>query len=391
MLFNSLEFLFFFPTVVLLYFLTPYKYRWIILLIASYIFYMAWRAEYALLLVISTLIDYFCSLMMGRYPEEEKQKRKPFLYLSLISNLGILFTFKYFNFFSASFTSLLKSLGYDYAAPAFSLLLPMGISFYTFQTMSYTIDVYHSRLKPEKHLGVFALFVTFFPQLVAGPIERAGNLLEQLKVDHKFSYANVIAGLQLMAWGFFKKIVIADNLAIMVNNVYNNPTQYTGVSLILATVFFAFQIYCDFSAYSDIAIGSAQVMGFTLMQNFNRPYFSKTIGEFWNRWHISLFTWFRDYLYIPLGGNRVVKWRWYYNLFITFLVSGFWHGANWTFIVWGALHGFYLVFANITAKKEISWPGKQDSRLIPRCINLFRFVLYLCWYALPGYFSGRIT
>ncbi len=352
MLFNSIEFLIFFPTVVLLYFLIPFRFRWLLLLIASYWFYMAWRVDYAIILVISTLIDYACGIGMSRYSDEERHKRKPWLWLSLFSNLGILFTFKYYNFFNGAATDLANLLGVSYAAPAFELLLPMGISFYTFQTMSYSIDVYYGRIKAEKHLGIFALFVTFFPQLVAGPIERAGNLLDQLKVKHEFSYARVVSGLQLMAWGFFKKIVIADNLAELVNQVYNNPTEYDGFSLVLATIFFAFQIYCDFSGYSDIAIGSAQVMGFTLMENFRRPYFSKSIKEFWGRWHISLSTWFRDYLYIPLGGNRVVKWRWYYNIFIVFLVSGLWHGANWTFIVWGALHGFYQIFGSLTAKQR---------------------------------------
>ncbi|MFD3003474.1 MBOAT family O-acyltransferase [Pontibacter toksunensis] len=352
MLFNSLEFLIFFPTVVLLYFLFPYRYRWAVLLIASYTFYMFWRVDYAIILVISTLIDYLCSRMMDRYTEEGKAKRKPWLWLSLLSNLGILFTFKYYNFFSSAAHDLAEVLGVGYAAPAFELLLPMGISFYTFQTMSYSIDVYYGRIKAEKHLGIFALFVTFFPQLVAGPIERAGNLLGQLREKHDFDYHRVTNGLKLMAWGLFKKVVIADRLAVMVNQVYNNPTDYEGIPLILATVFFAFQIYCDFSGYTDIAIGSAQVMGFRLMENFRRPYFSRSIREFWGRWHISLSTWFRDYLYIPLGGNRVVKWRWYYNLFLVFLVSGLWHGANWTFMVWGALHGFYQVFGFLTADKR---------------------------------------
>lgn len=352
MLFNSTEFLIFFPVVVTLYFLTPANRRWIILLLASYYFYMSWKPAYTLILVFSTLIDYFCGRAMGRYPDEAKHKRKPFLYISLLSNLGILGLFKYYNFFNDSARQLAEGLNMHYAAPAFELLLPMGISFYTFQTMSYSIDVYHGHIKPEKHLGIFALFVTFFPQLVAGPIERAGNLIGQLRTSHNFDYARIVAGLRRMAWGFFKKIVIADNLALMVNQVYNNPTDYEGITLILATVFFAFQIYCDFSGYSDIAIGAAQVMGYNLMENFRRPYFSKSISEFWSRWHISLSSWFRDYLYIPLGGNRVVKWRWYYNLFITFLVSGLWHGANWTFIVWGALHGFYLIFAIVTAKQR---------------------------------------
>ena len=352
MLFNSTEFLIFFPVVVSLYFLTPFNRRWLILLLASYYFYASWKPAYTLILVISTLIDYCCGRAMGRYSDEQKEKRKPILYISLLTNLATLGLFKYYNFFNESARDLASALNMTYAMPAFELLLPMGISFYTFQTMSYSIDVYHGRIKPEKHLGIFALFVTFFPQLVAGPIERAGNLIDQLKQYHSFSYDRTVAGLRRMGWGFFKKIMIADNLALMVNQVYNNPTDYEGITLILATVFFAFQIYCDFSGYSDIAIGSAQVMGFRLMENFRRPYFSKSISEFWSRWHISLSSWFRDYRYMPLGGNRVVKWRWYYNLFITFLVSGLWHGANWTFVVWGALHGFYLVFAIVTAKQR---------------------------------------
>lgn len=350
MLFNSFEFLIFFPTVVLLYFLLPHRFRWVLLLLASYTFYMFWRVDYAIILVISTLIDYGCGRMMDHYPDEKRGKRKYWLWLSLLSNLGILFTFKYYNFFSTAAEELANLLGVNYAAPAFQLLLPMGISFYTFQTMSYSIDVYYGRVKAERHLGIFALFVTFFPQLVAGPIERAENLLDQLKQKHTFEYERVTNGLKLMAWGLFKKMVIADRLAPMVNEVYNTPEEYVGIPLILATVFFAFQIYCDFSGYSDIAIGSANVMGFKLMENFRTPYYARSIKEFWGRWHISLSTWFRDYLYIPLGGNRVLKWRWYYNLFITFVVSGLWHGANWTFIVWGALHGFYLVFAE--ASKE---------------------------------------
>ncbi|WP_224994259.1 MBOAT family protein [Cesiribacter sp. SM1] len=348
MLFNSLEFIIFFPTVILLYFATPYRFRWLLLLVASYTFYMFWRVDYALLLIASTLIDYACGRMMGRIPGELRQKRKPWLWLSLLSNLGILFTFKYFNFFSEAAGDLAALLDLNYATPVFEILLPMGISFYTFQTMSYSIDVYYGRIQAEKHLGIFALFVTFFPQLVAGPIERAGNLLNQLKTEHKFDYDRAASGARLMAWGFFKKVVIADRLAVFVNEVYNNPGGYEGIPLMLATLFFAFQIYCDFSGYSDIAIGAARIMGFELMVNFRSPYFAISIKDFWNRWHISLSTWFRDYLYLPLGGNRVVKWRWYYNLFIVFLVSGIWHGANWTFIIWGALHGLYLVIGNAT-------------------------------------------
>jgi alginate O-acetyltransferase complex protein AlgI len=382
MLFNSIEFLIFFPVVVTLYFLTPFNRRWIILLLASYYFYASWKPAYTIILMVSTLVDYFSSRAMGRFSDDEKEKRKPFLYISLLTNLGILLLFKYYNFFNESVAGIAEAMNMAYAMPAFELLLPMGISFYTFQTMSYSIDVYNGRIKPERHLGIFALFVTFFPQLVAGPIERAGNLLSQLHASHSFDYDRIVAGLRRMAWGFFKKIMIADNLALMVNEVYNNPTEYEGITFILATIFFAFQIYCDFSGYSDIAIGASQVMGFRLMENFRRPYFSKSISEFWGRWHISLSTWFRDYLYIPLGGNRVVKWRWYYNLFITFLVSGLWHGANWTFVVWGALHGFYLVFAIVTAKQRnvlANRLGLTQNPTLYKWVQVFTVFVLVCF------------
>jgi len=304
---------------------------------------MCWKVEYIVLIIASTLIDYFVAKKMAELTE--KAKRKKWLLISLISNLGILFGFKYFNFVNTNVQALFDNFNVFYGVPAFDVLLPVGISFYTFQTLSYTIDVYNGKTPVQNHLGIFAVYVSFFPQLVAGPIERSNHLLPQFFVEHKFSYDRVKFGLQQMLWGFFKKVVIADRLAIVVDGVYNNLDNYSGFSLVIATIFFTFQIYCDFSGYSDIAIGSARVMGFELMDNFKRPYFSKSISEFWQRWHISLSTWFRDYLYIPLGGNRVVKWRWYYNLFITFLVSGFWHGANWTFLAWGALHGTYLIMA----------------------------------------------
>lgn len=342
MLFNSLEFLFFLPIVIFLYFAIPHRFRWILMLVASYTFYMFWRVDYSLILIFSTIIDYVCGRMMSRLSFENPY-RKVWLWISLVSNLGILFIFKYFNFFNSAAKDLATFFGVEYAIPSLELLLPMGISFYTFQTMSYSIDVYNNRVKAEKHFGIFALFVTFFPQLVAGPIERAENLLNQLRRKNSFDFDRLLYGLQLIGWGLFKKVVIADRLARLVNEVYNDPTSYQGLPLVLATIFFAFQIYCDFSGYSDIAIGSARILGYDLMVNFKRPYFSKSIKEFWSRWHISLSTWFRDYVYIPLGGNRVVKWRWYYNVFIVFLISGVWHGANWTFIIWGALHGFYQI------------------------------------------------
>lgn len=332
---------------IILYFALPHKYRWILLLAGSYYFYMSWKAEYIILIIVSTIIDYWAGIMMGKRPE--KKKRKKYLILSLISNLGILFSFKYFNFFSESVTGFLNSINIFYDSPVFNVLLPVGISFYTFQTLSYSIDIYRGKKEPEKHFGIFALYVSFFPQLVAGPIERSTRLLPQFFEKHTFDYKNFTDGLKLMLWGMFKKVVIADRLAAYVNTVYNDAGTYTGVTFIVATVFFAFQIYCDFSGYSDIAIGAAQTMGFKLMKNFDRPYYSKNISEFWKRWHISLSSWFRDYLYISLGGNRVVKWRWYYNLMITFTLSGLWHGANWTFLIWGALNGFYLITSIVSS------------------------------------------
>lgn len=348
MLFNSFQFLIFFPLVVCFYFAIPHKYRWILLLAASYYFYMCWKVEYLLLIVCSTLIDYYAGLRMGRVAE--KEKRRIYLILSLFANLGLLFTFKYFNFVNESLRQAFQHFNILYNVPSLKVLLPVGISFYTFQTLSYTIDVYRGEREPERHLGIFALYVSFFPQLVAGPIERSTRLLPQFFEKMEFDYRRVKEGLILMAWGFFKKVVIADWVAIFVNQVYNHPEMYPGLPSIVATYFFAFQIYCDFSGYSDIAIGAAQVMGYRLMLNFRRPYFSKSISEFWKRWHISLSSWFRDYLYIPLGGNRVKKARMYLNILIVFLVSGFWHGANWTFIVWGGLHGAFLLISRWTAE-----------------------------------------
>ena len=289
----------------------------------------------------------------------EKVARRPYLYLSLLANLGLLFSFKYFDFFNESAKVLFEAFDRRYPIGALELILPVGISFYTFQTLSYTIDVYSGATKAEKHLGIFALFVAFFPQLVAGPIERSSHLLPQFRVKVEFDYERIRSGFMLMAWGYFKKVVIADRLAVFVNQVYNNPDEFSGLQLIVATVFFAYQIYCDFSAYSDIAVGLAQVLGFDLMRNFNHPYASQSFSEFWKRWHISLSSWFRDYVYIPLGGNRVVKWRWFYNLAITFLLSGLWHGANWTFAIWGALHALYLIGEILFSSSKLvpSLPG----------------------------------
>lgn len=377
MLFNSIEFLIFFPAVFALYYMAPHKRRWFVLLVASYFFYGSWNPAYLILIAFSTLVDYFMGMKMGE--KKEKIDRRPYLYISLLMNLGLLFSFKYLGFFTNSLNGLLGFAGSDALFPVYSLLLPVGISFYTFQTLSYSIDVYNGELKPTKHLGRFALFVSFFPQLVAGPIERSTNLLPQFSCKIDFDYRRAVDGLALMLWGFFKKIVVADRLAALVNTVYNDPTSFGGLALIVATVFFAFQIYTDFSGYSDIAIGAAMILGFDLMQNFRRPYHSRSVSEFWRRWHISLSSWFRDYVYIPLGGSRTVKWRWYYNLFITFLVSGLWHGANWTFVVWGALHGSYLILSIVSEKyrdKLKEYLGIKQGFALDSAIKLlFTFVL----------------
>jgi D-alanyl-lipoteichoic acid acyltransferase DltB (MBOAT superfamily) len=345
-LFNSIQFLIFFPVVVAAYFALPFRFRWAFLLAASYYFYMCWRPEYVILIVASTAVDYVAGLQMGKAAHQSQ--RKKWLLLSIATNLGLLFAFKYFNFFNASARAVFESFDLFYGVPAFDVLLPVGISFYTFQSLSYTFDVYRGVKEPERHFGIFAVYVAFFPQLVAGPIERAPRLLPQFRQEHRFDLDRVKAGLGLMLWGFFKKIVIADRLAIYVEAAYSNPASTDGLTLIMATYFFAFQIYCDFSGYSDIAIGAARVMGIQLMNNFDRPYGAQSIAIFWRRWHISLTTWFREYVYLPLGGNRVSTARWVRNILVVFLVSGLWHGANWTFVIWGGLHGAYLLFERAT-------------------------------------------
>ncbi|HEY5592383.1 MAG TPA: MBOAT family O-acyltransferase [Paludibacter sp.] len=307
---------------------------------------MAFVPVYILILGTTIIIDYYA----GIYLERTKGKRRRyFLVASLIANIGVLAIFKYYNFLNGNLSDFLNSIGYINRIPNLSILLPIGLSFHTFQAMSYTIEVYRGNQKAEYNFGIYALYVMFFPQLVAGPIERPQNLLHQFYEKHYFEYERIVDGLKLMLWGLFKKIVIADRLALYVNVVYDNPSEHSGLSLSIGTVFFAFQIYCDFSGYSDMAIGAAKILGFKLMTNFNRPYLSRNISEFWKRWHISLSTWFKDYLYLSLGGNRVSIPRWYFNLLFVFTISGLWHGANWTFIIWGALNGFYLVFAILTA------------------------------------------
>ena len=346
MLFNSLKYIIFLPCITFLYLIIPYRFRWMLLLGSSYYFYMSWNPEYIFLILAATVINYFVGIKISE--TENLNRKKAYLLLSIFTSIGILFLYKYFNFLNNSIKVAIEHFNMEWGIPNFSALLPVGISFYTFKSLSYSIDVYKGSIKPEKHFGIFALFVSFFPELLAGPIDRSSNLIKQFHQKHSFDYNKMTGGLKLMMWGYFKKFVIADRLAFAVNGVYDNVYAYSGFPLIIATFLFAFQIYCDFSGYSDIAIGSAQIMGIDLMENFNRPYFSKSIQEFWRRWHISLSTWFRDYVYIPLGGSRVTKPRFYFNLFTTFLVSGLWHGANWTFIVWGALHGIYQIFGKLT-------------------------------------------
>jgi D-alanyl-lipoteichoic acid acyltransferase DltB (MBOAT superfamily) len=336
---------------------------------------MAFVPVYILILGFTIVIDYYAGIYIEKF---SGKKRKWFLVASLIANIGVLAIFKYYNFINHNLSVLMHGFGSSNPLPYLTILLPIGLSFHTFQAMSYTIEVYKGNQTAEKHFGIYALYVMFYPQLVAGPIERPQNLLHQFYEKHHFNYEQITDGLKLMAWGLFKKVVIADRLAIIVDNVYNNPYDHQGVSLIIATVLFAFQIFCDFSGYSDMAIGAAQVMGFKLMKNFDRPYHSKSIQEFWQRWHISLSTWFKDYLYISLGGNRVTIPRWYLNLFIVFMVSGLWHGANWTFIIWGAIHGFYLVFALITknARKAVTTFLRLDK--IPVVYNLMQiFIVFV--------------
>ena len=345
MLFNSFEFLIFFPVVTLLYFLLPHRFRWLHLLLASCVFYMAFIPAYILILLGTIVIDYVAGILIEN---AQGAQRKLYLLLSLVANIGVLAVFKYYNFFIDNINAVFHSVNSHYTLAYLGIILPLGLSFHTFQAMSYTIEVYRGHYPAERHFGIYALYVMFYPQLVAGPIERPQNILHQFREKHQFSYALATSGLRLMAWGLFKKVVIADRLAVFVNQVYDNPHQHQGLPLVLATLFFAIQIYCDFSGYSDMALGAARVMGFRLMLNFNRPYFARTIADFWKRWHISLSSWFCDYLYISVGGNRVSIPRRYFNLFLVFLVSGFWHGASWTFIIWGALHGTYQIVGLLT-------------------------------------------
>ncbi len=358
MLFNSFEFLLFFPIVTILFFLLPHKYRWFHLLVASCVFYMYFVPLYIVILFGTIIVDYAAGILIE---QADGARRKAFLVMSIITNVGVLAVFKYYNFFTSNINYAFHSY-----IPLLRILLPIGLSFHTFQAMSYTIEVYRGNQKAERHFGIYALYVMFYPQLVAGPIERPQNLLHQFHEKHEFNYENLTNGLRQMAWGLFKKAVIADRLSLLVDPIFNNPTSYSATALIIALFFFAFQIFCDFSGYSDIALGAARVMGFKLMMNFNHPFRSKSLTEFWRRWHISLSTWFNDYLFNPMAtglrdyGNRALA----FCLLFTFVLSGFWHGASWNFIIFGFFHGFGMVYEFLTKKKR-----KKLFSKLPKGVN----------------------
>jgi len=343
MSFVSTEFIIFALLVIPIFFMLGQRRRWLLLLVASYCFYAYWMPSYLILILFSTLVDYLAALALHSTAAERTTRRRALLTCSILANVGVLFIFKYANLFGQTAEQMAQALGVPLQVGALNVLLPVGISFYTFQSMAYTFDVYRGRLPAERHFGIFATYVAYFPQLVAGPIERATNMLPQFRTKFSFDYDRVVSGLRLAAWGAFKKVVIADRLALYVNEVFDNLESYSGLSLIIAVLFFAFQIYCDFSGYSDIAIGVARVMSFRLMKNFRRPYLATSLRDFWRRWHISLSTWFRDYVYISLGGNRLGFPRQLFNLLLVFVLSGLWHGANWTFMLWGLFHGAVII------------------------------------------------
>jgi alginate O-acetyltransferase complex protein AlgI len=389
MFFNSYTFIIFFIVVVASFFAMPQRFRWLFLLAASYFYYMFWDPKYAILILMTTAVVYGSALLMhGR----SWGVRKLCVAASLVINLGMLFLFKYFNFFNNSMKDLFSALGFSYNVPALTLLLPVGISFYTFQALSYTIDIYRGTREPERHFGIFALYVSFFPVLLSGPIERSTTLLPQFYKKMEFDYSRVTDGLKLMAWGAFQKLVIADRLSIYANQVYGNPQAVTGLPLLFGTYIFVLQVYCDFAGYTDIAIGTAQIMGYKLIPNFKQPFFSKTLAEFWRRWHISLISWFRDYLYIPLGGNRVPKSRFYFNMMLVFSLSGLWHGAQWTFVIWGAMNGVILIVSRMTERlrnlvRESLFSGIMK---IPAALY-FTLCLLLAAVAVFGKYAGIAT
>ncbi len=356
MVFNSLHFLVFFGIVTSAYFLLAHRFRWFWLLVASCYFYMAFVPVYLLILLATIVIDYWAGIYLEKF---QGRRKKLFLAASLLANIGVLAVFKYYGFISSNVFHLTHWLGHEIHLPSLSILLPIGLSFHTFQAMSYTIEVYRGHQKAERNFGIYSLYVMFYPQLVAGPIERPQNLLHQFYQEHHWDSNRVKAGLLQMLEGLFKKVVIADRLAILVDSVYSSVGTQSRTHLILASVFYSFQIYCDFSGYSDIAIGAARVMGFNLIDNFKAPYTAKSIPEFWRKWHISLSTWFKDYVYFSLGGNRVSVPRWYLNIMLVFLISGLWHGASWNFVIWGFLHGLFQLLGFMINRKFPSLAADQ--------------------------------
>lgn len=376
MLFNSYEFLIFFPLVTILFYLLPYKYRWLHLLAASCYFYMFFIPQYILILLVTIIIDYAAGIFIEK--ETNLKRRKTWLVVSIISTVSVLFIFKYFNFFNQNILELSHILGFYYPEKFISIALPIGLSFHTFQSLSYVIEVYRGKQKAEKHFGIYSLYVMFYPQLVTGPIERPQNLLRQLREIQKFDYSNLRDGLRLIIWGLFVKMVIADNLGSYVDQIYNNPTEHSSLSIAIGLIFYSFQIYGDFFGYSTIAIGCAKAMGFNLIDNFKNPYHSQSISEFWQRWHISLSTWFRDYVYFSLGGNRVKISRWMINIIIVFALSGLWHGANWTFVAWGLAHGLLYILETLINK--ILPQNGNPSRLfttIKKSILIFKNFIFV--------------
>jgi len=372
MLFNSIDFAIFLPIVFFLYWFVcnkNLKFQNFLIVIASYLFYGWWDWKFLSLIVFSTIVDFTIGISLDK--QENPTLRKLLLWISILVNLGFLGFFKYYNFFIDNFISAFSFLGSDIQPNTLNIILPVGISFYTFQTLSYTIDVYRKKLEPTKDIIAFSAFVSFFPQLVAGPIERATHLLPQFYEKRKFELFKAVDGMRQILWGLFKKIVIADNCALYANQIFNDSADMNGSTLIIGAVLFAFQIYGDFSGYSDIAIGTSRLFGFDLMQNFNFPYFSRDIAEFWRRWHISLSTWFRDYLYIPLGGSRGSVLKKVRNTFIIFIVSGFWHGANWTFIIWGALNALYFLPLLLTNNNRSNMEVVAKGRIFPKIKELF--------------------
>jgi len=379
MLFNSIDFAIFLPLVFIVYWLLQnhgLKWQNALLLVSSYIFYGWWDWRFLSLIIFSSFIDYFLGLSIAK--SDVKRKRKLFLILSLVVNLGFLGFFKYYNFFAQNFADAFTFFGQSIEPSRLNIILPVGISFYTFQTLSYTIDVYRKKLEPTKDIIAFFTFVSFFPQLVAGPIERASNLLPQFFSKRTFIYKNAIDGCRQILWGLFKKVVIADNAAKYADMIFDNHNYYSGSTLVLGALFFAFQIYGDFSGYSDIAIGTSRLFGFNLKQNFAFPYFSRDMAEFWRRWHISLSTWFRDYLYIPLGGSRGSTLQKIRNIFIIFIISGFWHGANWTFIVWGLLNALYFLPLLLLNRNRKNIDFISSKNLIPSLKDVINMTLTFC-------------